>query len=248
MSTSIAVVGDRDTSLLTHRELDAAIARLPTSVQASWVGTDRLGVHERTPSPFMQGVDGVWLAPGTPYRDDDAVYTLLREVRERGIPFLGTCGGFQYALVEFAHNVAGIADAVHAESDPGARDPVVGLLGCSLVGARRTVTAVPSTRLAAYTGTVPFHAFHWCNYGLQQQWIPQLEDAGLVVSANAEDAGVEAVELPSHPFFVATLFQPQVGAANGSPLHPLIGALCAAAARSRSLREECAPPSSSRSA
>jgi CTP synthase (UTP-ammonia lyase) len=50
-----------------------------------------------------------------------------------------------------------------------------------------------------------------------------------VVSAHAEDAGVEAIELPSHPFFIATLFQPQVGAANGGPLHPLIGALWAAA-------------------
>jgi CTP synthase (UTP-ammonia lyase) len=221
MSVSIAVVGDRDTSLLTHRELDAAIARMPTSVHARWVGTDRLPLDD---------ADGVWLAPGTPYRDDDAVYALLRDVRERGVPFLGTCGGFQYALVEFARNVAGVADAAHAETEPTAPEPIVGMLGCSLVGARRTVTPVPGTRLAAISGTDPFRAFHWCNYGLAPEWIEQLERAGLVVSAHADDAGVEGVELPSHPFFVATLFQPQVGAANGGPLHPLIGALCAAAA------------------
>jgi CTP synthase (UTP-ammonia lyase) len=205
-------------------------------VHARWVGTDRLPLDD---------VDGVWLAPGTPYRDDDAVFELLRDVRERGVPFLGTCGGFQYALVEFARNVAGIAEAAHEESDPGARAPVVGMLGCSLVGARREVTPVPGTLLAAYMGTVPSQAFHWCNYGLRPEWIERLEAAGLVVSAHAEDAGVEAVELPSHPFFIATLFQPQVGAAGGGPLHPLIGALCAASARSRSLRAECAPSSSS---
>ena len=221
MTTSIVVVGDRDTSLLTHRELDAAIARMPTSVHARWVGTERL--------PLGDEFDAVWLGPGTPYRDDDAVYALIRDVRERGIPFLGTCGGFQYSLVEFARNVAGIAEAAHEESDPGAREPVVGLLGCSLVGARRTVTPVPGTRLAATTGTDPLVAFHWCNYGLSPGWIDRLQDAGLVVSAHAEDAGVEGIELPSHPFFIATLFQPQVGAANGGPLHPLIGALCAAA-------------------
>jgi CTP synthase (UTP-ammonia lyase) len=222
MAVSIALVGDRDTSLLTHRELDAAISRLPTSVEARWVGTDRLPLD-------TDEVDGVWLAPGTPYRDDDAVYALLRDVRERGVPFLGTCGGFQYALVEFARNVAGVADAAHAETDPDAVEPIVGMLGCSLVGARRTVTCVPGTRLAAICGTDPFPGFHWCNFGLSARWIARLEDAGLVVAAHAEDAGVEGVELPGHPFFVATLFQPQVGAANGGPLHPLIGALCGAA-------------------
>lgn len=221
MSVSIAVVGDRDTSLLTHRELDAAIARMPTWAHARWVGTDRLPLDD---------VDGVWLAPGTPYRDDDAVYALLRDVRESGTPFLGTCGGFQYALVEFARNVGGIAAAAHAETDPHAAEPIVGMLGCSLVGAERTVTCVPGTRLAAICGTAPFRGFHWCNFGASDRWIGELERCGLVVSAHADDAGVEGVELPSHPFFMATLFQPQVGAANGGPLHPLIGAFCAAAA------------------
>jgi CTP synthase (UTP-ammonia lyase) len=221
MSVSIAVVGDRDTSLLTHRELDAALARLPTWAQARWVATDRIG--------SLADVDGVWLAPGTPYRDDDAVYALIERVRSGGVPFLGTCGGFQYALVEFARNVAGIEGAAHEETDPDAVEPVVGMLGCSLIGARRTVVPVPGTRLAAISGTDPFLAFHWCRFGLSDRWIAALEQAGLVVAAHAEDAGVEAVELPSHPFFVATLFQPQVGAANGGPLHPLIGAFCAAA-------------------
>jgi CTP synthase (UTP-ammonia lyase) len=221
MSISIAVVGDRDTSLLTHRELDAAIARMPTWAHARWVASDK--------ARALGDVDGVWLAPGTPYRDDDAVYALIERARSGGIPFLGTCGGFQYALVEYARNVAGIPHAAHAETDPRAVEPVVGMLGCSLVGARRTVTPVPGTRLAAICGTDPFPGFHWCNFGLSETWVASMERAGLVVSARAEDAGVEGVELPSHPFFMATLFQPQVGAANGGPLHPLIGAFCAAA-------------------
>ena len=75
MSTSIAVVGDRDTTLLTHRELDAAIARMPTWACARWVGTDRLPLD-------MTEFDGVWLGPGTPYRNDDGVFTLIRLVRE----------------------------------------------------------------------------------------------------------------------------------------------------------------------
>lgn len=131
--------------------------------------------------------------------------------------------------MEYARNVAGIEHAAHAETDPSAPEPIVGMLGCSLVGARRMVTCVPGTRLAAISGTEAFLAFHWCNFGLSDTWVASLEHAGVVVAAHAEDAGVEAVELPGHPFFIATLFQPQVGAANGGPLHPLIGAFCAAA-------------------
>jgi CTP synthase (UTP-ammonia lyase) len=87
---------------------------------------------------------------------------------------------------------------------------------------------VPGTRLAAICGDDPFEGFHWCNYGLSDAWVARLESAGLVVSAHADDAGVEGVELPpsEHPFFVATLFQPQMAA----PDHPLIRAFCEAAA------------------
>jgi CTP synthase (UTP-ammonia lyase) len=211
MSPRIALVGDHNPEYPTHRALDAT--GLP------WMATDAID---------LDGVDGVWLAPGTPYRDEAAVYDLIRHVRESGLPFLGTCGGFQYALVEFARNAAGVAGAAHAETEPEADDPVVAELSCSLVGERRTVTCVPGTRLAAICGEAPFEGFHWCNYGLRPGWVERLEAAGLVVSATADDAGVEGVELPgdAHPFFVATLFQPQMA----GPDHPLIRAFCEAAA------------------
>jgi CTP synthase (UTP-ammonia lyase) len=63
--------------------------------------------------------------------------------------------------------------------------------------------------------------------------VERLTAAGVVVSAHAEDAGVEGIELPGHPFFVATLFQPQIGALSGAPLHPLIAAFAGEAARVR---------------
>ena len=102
--------------------------------------------------------------------------------------------------------------------------PVIAPLACSLVGEERPVTPVPGTRLAAICGEATFTGFHWCNYGLADAFVARLEAAGVVVSARAPDAGVEAIELPDHPFFVATLFQPQVGALAGAPLHPLITA------------------------
>jgi CTP synthase (UTP-ammonia lyase) len=218
----IAVLGDRNLDYVTHRELDAALARFPRWADAAWVATD-VDVDAT-----LDDVDGVWVVPGTPYRDDAAVYAAIGRVREEGLPLLGTCGGFQYAIVELARSLAGI-DAHHAETDPDADALVVAPLRCSLVGEERTVTCVPGTRLAAICGVEPFVGFHWCGYGLSPTFEEALVAAGVVVSARAPDAGVEGIELASHPFFLATLFQPQVGALAGRPLHPLIGAFLEAA-------------------
>jgi CTP synthase (UTP-ammonia lyase) len=219
----IAVLGDRNLGYVTHRELDAALELFPEWARGAWVATDSDGVEAA-----VAQADGMWVTPGTPYRDDDAVYDAIRGARERGQPLLGTCGGFQYAIVELARGLAGL-DAHHAETDPEADTLVAAPLACSLVGETRPVTCVPGTRLAEICGSEPFVGFHWCNYGLAPAFEEVLVDAGVVVSARAPDAGVEGVELPGHPFFVATLFQPQVGSLAGGPLHPLIAAFLDAA-------------------
>jgi CTP synthase (UTP-ammonia lyase) len=219
----IAVLGDRNLDYVTHRELDAALGLFPEWARGAWVATDSGDVEAA-----LAQADGVWVTPGTPYRDDDAVYDAIRGARERDQPLLGTCGGFQYAVVELARGLAGL-DARHAETDPDAGTLVVAPLACSLVGETRVVTCAPGTRLAEACGSEPFVGFHWCNYGLEPAFEDVLVDAGVVVSARAPDAGVEGIELPGHPFFVATLFQPQVGALAGGPLHPLIAAFLDAA-------------------
>ena len=73
------------------------------------------------------------------------MFAAIKRARREGVPILGTCGGFQHMVVEFARNAAGIADAGHAESDPDAGAHVVSPLACSLVGEERTVTTAPGT-------------------------------------------------------------------------------------------------------
>ena len=218
----ILALGDRDLQYLTHREIDAALGLFPPSAGAHWVATDSEEARD------LSSADGVWLLPGTPYRDADAAFAAIRHCLDAGVPFLGTCGGFQHALVELARSRAGIADAAHEESDPDASDPVVSRLACTLYGEVRTVTPVPGTRFAEICGTEPFGGFHWCGYGLDPAYVEPLKRAGVVVGATADDAGVEAVELPEHPFFLATAFQPQVGASTTGDLGPLLEALLAA--------------------
>jgi CTP synthase (UTP-ammonia lyase) len=104
-----------------HRELNALRPRL--GVGSEWVPTD---------SAFdITAYAGVWLVPGSPYADDEAVLRALTAVRERSIPFLGTCGGMQYAVIEFVREVLGEA-ATHAESDGDSDDNAVAPLACSL--------------------------------------------------------------------------------------------------------------------
>ncbi len=216
------LLGDRDVRFMTHRALDAVIAQMPGNIRARWVGTDSREVARSADA------DGVWVVPGSPYRDNEAVYDAIERARIAGQPFLGTCGGFQYAVVEFARHVAGIADATHAESEPDAGKAVIDRLPCSLIGQTRTIAAVPGTRLHRICGAMPFVGCHWCNYGVSPPYVDRLTEHGLVVSARADDAGVEAIELPDHPFYLATLFQPQVGSLDGEPLHPIIAEFVAA--------------------
>jgi CTP synthase (UTP-ammonia lyase) len=221
MPTRIALLGDKDLTYVTHRALEAAVALLPDGIAATWVGTD-------TPAArALDGFDGIWALPGTPYRDDAAALAAISAALDAGTPLLGTCGGFQYAALALLG-----PGAVHAEVDPDAADPVVAPLACTLVGEEREVTAVPGTRLAAICGTAPFTGFHYCRYGLSDAAVDRLEAAGAVIAAHAPDAGVEAFEVPGHPFFVATLFQPQMSAVDGA-LHPLITAFAEEAARVR---------------
>jgi CTP synthase (UTP-ammonia lyase) len=204
----IIAIGDRDPRYLTHREVDAALALLP---DADWVATDDPAARD------LDGIDGVWLLPGTPYRDEDAALDAVRHCVASGTRFLGTCGGFQYACLA----LAGLTTVAHAESNPTAPEPVIAPLACTLYGETRTVTPRPGTKLAEILGTEPFEGYHYCGYGLSER---AAADAGLTISATAPDAGVEAIELPEHPFFLATAFQPQVGVGETGRLPALLQA------------------------
>ena len=219
---SLAVVGDRDERYETHRGIDRVLASLPSGLSGAWRATDELDPAE------IASADGVWMAPGTPYRDRDAALGVIRHAREHGQPILGSCGGFQHMVLEFSRSVAGLEHAEHGEEHPDAHDVVVTRLACSLVGQIRTVTVTSGTRAAEICGLAPFEGFHYCNFGLEPRFEHRLVAAGLVVSGHAPDAGVEIVELPGHPFYFGTMFQPQMSPRADGREHPLLQAFLAA--------------------
>ncbi|HEY6758082.1 MAG TPA: hypothetical protein VI318_01280 [Baekduia sp.] len=229
----IGVLGDHDpVGLSTHRELDAVLERLrERGVEGWWVGTD---APEAAAVGAPGVVDGLWIAPGSPYRDAGAVLGAIGRARRGGVPLLGTCSGFQYAALELAVALAGVVDPRHAETDPEAVDPFVAPLACRVDGERRVVRCAEGTRLAELLGTAPFDGVFFCGFAPSEAAVEALERAGVLIGARAEGVGAVALELPGHPFFLATLFQPQVGAVAGEPLSPVIEAFVAAAARAPS--------------
>lgn len=216
MAVRIAIVGDQNDALASHRELNAVLPMLGDGVSPEWVSTDGPGISD------LSGFDGVWLVPGSPYADDAAAYRAVTWARERDVPFLGTCGGLQYAVVEYFRNVLGVAAASHAESDGDDASNVVHELACRLQGEERLVRPVTGTRFAALVNDEPFIGMHYCSYGPGPGEVERLVEAGMVIEATADDAGAEVLELPANRFYVLTLFQPHIGAVAGKPLHPLL--------------------------
>lgn len=228
----IGLIGDRDDSVVAHRAIPRALALAgeagAQALDVEWIATDT--IHD---AARLAAFDGLWCVPASPYRDMNGALRAIRHAREAQRPFLGTCGGFQHAVVEYARNVLGWADADHAETAPEAARAVVVPLSCALVEARDAVHLVAGSRCARAYGVARIEEGYHCRYGLGATFRAALEGGPLRIAA-VDDAGdVRALELDGHPFFVATLFQHERAALEGR-CPPLVSAfLDAIAADSR---------------
>jgi CTP synthase (UTP-ammonia lyase) len=224
----VGIIGDRDPSVTAHRAtgpaLGLAAGELGLGVVHEWLATETITSPGR-----VARFDGLWAVPATPYRSTDGALLAIRYAREHGVPFLGTCGGFQHAVLEYARNVLGWADAEHAELAPGAARAVIAPLACSLVEVSGHVRLFPGTRIAAAYGTSETVEGYHCNYGVAPAFRAALTAGPLRASAEDDAGDLRAVELDGHPFFLATLFQPERAALAGRPA-PIVTAFVAACA------------------
>jgi CTP synthase (UTP-ammonia lyase) len=166
-----------------------------------------------------------------PYRSTEGVLRAIQHARTERVPFLGTSAGFQYALIEYARNAAGLADADHQKLNPKASTPVVGPLPCCLAGVRARVRFLEGSRLRqAYRAAESTEEYH-CSFGLNGRYRRLIEGRDLYVAALDDQNDVRAVELDGHPFFVATLFQPELRA--DGEVSPVVKAFAAACVRRR---------------
>ena len=229
MTTSprIALVGDYNPAVKAHqgipRALELACDGGP-ECEWEWVHTATLGEDA---ARQLARVHGVWCVPASPYAHTRGALSAIRFARESGRAFLGTCGGFHHALLEYAEAIWGVVDPAHAELEPNAPDPVIAPLACSLVEQPGNVYFVPGSRLAAIYGAEAATEGYHCRYGLNPRFSDRLTEGPMRISARDSDGDVRAIELEGHPFFMATLFQPERSGLAGRR-HPLVAAFVAA--------------------
>jgi CTP synthase (UTP-ammonia lyase) len=228
----IGVIGDRQPEYAPHAATDAAVAHASgangTPAEAIWVATDEVLEAGTGAAETLASYDALIVAPGSPYKSQQGVLAAIEHARVNALPLLGTCGGFQHVVLEFARNVLGFADAEHAEYDPYASRLFVTPLSCSLAGKEMTVHIVEGSRAAAAYRRPTAVERYYCNFGLNLDYLDALVQAGLRVTGTDQDGEPRVIELPDHSFFVATLFVPQTSSSPASP-HPLVLSLVEAA-------------------
>jgi CTP synthase (UTP-ammonia lyase) len=222
----VALVGDRSPHVRSHTRIPGLVevlrARDGLALDAYWVATDDVS------DTCVEDFDGVWVLPGSPYRSEAGAVSAIRTAREHGIPLLGTCGGFQHALLEYARHVCDIAGASHAEATPDADQQVVVPLTCSLVGHEGVVRAESGSMAERILGAERTVERYHCAYGLNDTYAETLSAHGLRFTGHDDEGAIRIAELSEHPFYLVTLFQPEL-AGDGSQCHPIVRAFAAAA-------------------
>jgi len=211
----VALVGDYNEAVIAHQAIPKALQLAAEArgceIERKWIHTSSIANASEQLSEF----DGVWCVPASPYANTAGALEAIRYVREQNRPFLGTCGGFQHAMLEYARNACGLEDADHAENHPGAGVPLVTLLACPLIEESEELALVEGTRIQrAYRCDRTTEGYH-CRYGLNPRYQCDLFRYGLLASARDRSGQVRAAELDGHRFFLATLFQPERRALRG---------------------------------
>ncbi len=186
-------------------------------VEVTWVDSERLTDEEAEQE--LQACDGILVPGGFGVRGIEGKIHAARFAREHGVPYLGICLGMQIAVAEFARHVAGMEGANSTEFDPETPYPVIDLLpeqkevrdmgGTMRLGAD-PVKLHDGTRARAIYGEAVIYERHRHRYEVNNHLRKRLEHAGLVFSGTSpDDRLVEIVELPDHPFFVASQYHPE---------------------------------------
>jgi CTP synthase len=221
VTVTIGLVGKyvklHDAYLSVHEALKHAGIHHGAHVKVEWVDAEGMSLEEAQRE--LEKVDGVLVPGGFGSRGWEGKILACRVAREARIPYLGICLGMHVAVSEFARHVVGLEGANSTEMDPETPYPVIDLLpeqkevedlgGTMRLGAQ-AVEIAEGTRTAETYGEPVIHERHRHRYEVNNHYRQQIADAGLVVSGTFQEGRlVEIIELPDHPWFVASQFHPE---------------------------------------
>jgi CTP synthase len=183
---------------------------------------------ERSGASVLQAMDAILVPGGFGDRGIEGKIQAIRFARENGIPYLGICLGMQLAIIEYARNVLALKGANSTEFDRATHHPVIALitewqdlergqqvrdeksdLGGSMRLGSQEARLVPGTLAHSLYGKETIFERHRHRYEFNNHYLNELEAAGLCFSGFSADDLVEFIELPSHPWFVASQFHPE---------------------------------------
>jgi CTP synthase (UTP-ammonia lyase) len=226
--TSIALIGDYDPGVTAHRAIPLAIELASREMEDpplfAWLPTETL---VSASDEMFSRYAGFWCVPGSPYQSMNGALRAIRFAREQKLPFLGTCAGFQHALIEYARSVLGLSDADHQESNPTAQIPLIASLQCALVEVEDRIFLREGSRAAQIYGRTVIDEPYHCRFGLNREHATEFEKGSLRISGVDAKGEARVVELGDHPFFFGTQFQPERAALKGRN-HPLVAAFVTA--------------------
>ena len=223
----IALIGEYDSTFTPHVATAISIRHsntvLGTAIEGEWVSTQDID------ESLFSRYSGLWVAPGSPYKNLERTLWALEHARKYKVPCFGTCGGFQHMVLEYARNVLNYRDAQHAEYDPYASTLFISRLACSLTGREMELRFESGSLVGEIYGSTTAREEYYCNFGVDPGKVGLLASSGLRISGSDSEGEVRAIELPGHPFYVGTLFVPQTKSTERQP-HPLVTAFLQAVA------------------
>ena len=186
-------------------------------VQSVWVDSEKLTDEEER--SILGECDGILVPGGFGVRGIEGKVAAVEYARTRKVPFLGICLGMQVAVIEFARNVCGLEGATSGEFEPEAEHLVIDLLpeqkeienmGATMRLGASEVILDPGTAAAALYGTSTVHERHRHRYEFNNEYRELFRSKGMIDSGRSADRDlVEIVEIPDHPYFVASQFHPE---------------------------------------
>lgn len=224
----------------------SSAASLSTKAELTWINSKDFETGKKNVS-ILKSFDGVLIPGGFGESGVEGKLKAIRFAREHKIPYFGLCYGMQLLVVEYARNVLGLADAQTTEINPKTSNPVIDILpdqkkkladkdygGSMRLGTYPCVLGKGTVAQAAYTKNT-IDERHRHRYEVNNEYIAQLESAGLVFSGKSPDGKLmEIAELPKskHPFFLGAQFHPEFLARPLSP-HPLFTAFIKASMKKK---------------
>ncbi|UJF31489.1 CTP synthase C-terminal region-related (seleno)protein [Paenibacillus hexagrammi] len=212
----IGIVGDFSPDYSSQVAINDALMhssrKLGMFIEYEWIPTATI---MNQLDSLMEIYQGYWIGPGYP-DSMDGVLRIIQFAREHNLPLLGTCGGFQYMIMEYVRNKMMLKNVGHEERDPQAIQLVISKLTCSLVGQKGEVfIKKPSRSFGMYQVENVIEQFR-CNYGLNAEYKKQIHEAGLRIVGTDSVGNPRIIELPEHKFFIGTLFVPQLSSTTDS--------------------------------